>query len=518
MDPISSRGRARGANRESAFLRNPTCRVCQAVGTNRTLETVAGDPRRDMDNAYSSSESSRTATTARPRWRTLVRSLRFKASVLVVLILAVATSISSTLTTQVLGQVFYENEYARTREWAQSLAISTAEAIQARDAESLGLTVQDLIKSNSVAYVVFSDAAGEVLVSGEVKAGLLQSVVSADGQTLSLKTMNVPRLVWNKELGLACSEVSVPVLSKSTIRPTGTSGRAIVGYLHLAVDVTATKKQLELVNRRVRQIAMVMLLLTVPCSVLVARRVVAPLKELSETACAIARGSTDARAHINTEDEIGDLAQSFNTMADRLTKSQMELLELNAELEERVEQRTRELQELAARDPLTGLYNRRHFSEVIAREYAAAERYDADLTCLMVDLDRFKETNDRFGHRTGDEVLAIMAHVISTELRGSDVAARFGGDEYIILLPQTSAASATVLVDRITNRFKEEVTRKFPDAPVGVSIGVASLRTTRAASAEALIHEADVALYSVKASRKSGALRDKRPRPARSRT
>jgi len=250
----------------------------------------------------------------------------------------------------------------------------------------------------------------------------------------------------------------------------------------------------------------------------VTRRVVAPLKELAQTACAIAKGSTDARAHIHTEDEIGDLAQSFNTMADRLTESRMELLELNAELEGRVEQRTRELQELAARDPLTGLYNRRHFGEVIAREFAAAERYDADLACLMLDLDRFKETNDRFGHRTGDEVLAIMAQVIGTELRGSDVAARFGGDEYIILLPQTSAASAAVLVDRIADRFKEEVSRKFPDAPVGVSIGVASLRTTRASSAEALIHEADVALYTVKDARKSGLLRDKRPRPARPRS
>lgn len=471
-----------------------------------------------MDDASTSLERNEAQPGTRSQWRMFIRSLRFKAFVLIVLILAVVTSISSTLTTRVTGQVFYENEYARTREWAQSLAISTAEAVQAQDQQSLGLTVQDLIKTNSVAYVVFSDAAGEVLVSGEVKSGLLQSVLSPDGQTLNLKAMNVPQLVWNKELGLACSEVSVPVLSKSTIRPTGTSGRAIVGYLHLAIDVTATKAQLEQVSRRVRQIALFMVLLAVPCSIFVTRRVVAPLKELAQTACAIAKGSTDARAHIHTEDEIGDLAQSFNTMADRLTESRMELLELNAELEGRVEQRTRELQELAARDPLTGLYNRRHFGEVIAREFAAAERYDADLACLMLDLDRFKETNDRFGHRTGDEVLAIMAQVIGTELRGSDVAARFGGDEYIILLPQTSAASAAVLVDRIADRFKEEVSRKFPDAPVGVSIGVASLRTTRASSAEALIHEADVALYTVKDARKSGLLRDKRPRPARPRS
>jgi diguanylate cyclase (GGDEF)-like protein len=437
-----------------------------------------------------------------PRWRLAVHSLRFKAFLLIVFLLVFVTGVSSTLTTQVTRQVFYDAEYGRTREWAQSLAIGTAEAVRERDRESLGQTVQDLIKTNAVAYVVFSDAGGEVLVSGETKAGLLRSVLSPDGESLILKSMNAPEIVWSEDPKTACAQVSVPVLAPATIRPSGTSARPIVGYLHLAVDVTATTRQLEQLGDRIQHIALAMLLLAVPCSIFVSRRVIAPLRELARTACAISRGSTDARAHILSEDEIGDLARSFNTMADRLTESRMELLELNAELEDRVQQRTRELEELAARDPLTGLYNRRHFGEVITREFAAAERYDADLTCLMLDLDRFKETNDRFGHRTGDEVLSIMAHVIASELRGSDVAARFGGDEFIVLLPQTSAASAAILVDRITERFKEEVRRKFADVPVDASIGVASLRTTRAPSAEALIHEADVALYAAKEARK----------------
>src|SRR5690606_32093171 len=103
--------------------------------------------------------------------------------------------------------------------------------------------------------------------------------------------------------------------------------------------------------------------------------------------------------------EIGQLARSFNQMAERVTESQLELLKLNAELEERVRQRTQELAELASRDPLTGLYNRRHFGEVMTREFAAAERYGDDLTCLMFDVDHFKTINDQFGHRTGDAIL-----------------------------------------------------------------------------------------------------------------
>jgi len=442
------------------------------------------------------------ASGSTPRWRVAARSLRFKAFLLIVLLLVLVTGVSTTLTTRVTNQVLYDNEYGRTREWAQSLAISTADAVGARDRESLGRTVQDLIKTDAVAFVVFADAGGQVIVSGESTAGLARSVLSPDGESLNLKSTNVPEMVYTDDPKMACAQVSVPVFASATIRPSGTSARPIVGYLHLAIDVTATVQRIEHVGARIRHIALALLLLAIPCSVFLSRRVIAPLRELARTACAISRGSTDARAHIHSDDEIGNLAQSFNTMADRLTESRMELLELNAELEDRVQQRNRELEELAARDPLTGLYNRRHFGEVIAREFAAAERYDADLTCLMLDLDRFKETNDRFGHRTGDEVLASMAHVIAGELRGSDVAARFGGDEFIVLLPQTSAASAAVLVERITERFREEVLRRFPDVPADASIGVASLRTTRAPSAEALIHEADVALYAAKEARR----------------
>lgn len=157
----------------------------------------------------------------------------------------------------------------------------------------------------------------------------------------------------------------------------------------------------------------------------------------------------------------------------------MELLKLNAELEERVQQRTQDLEDLAARDPLTGLYNRRYFGEVITREFAAAERYGEDLTCLMFDLDHFKLINDRFGHRTGDGILITLGSAIAGELRGSDVAARFGGDEFILLLPKTPAAAASRLADRIVAAFMDQVSDAHPGVNPTLSIGVASLRTTR---------------------------------------
>jgi diguanylate cyclase (GGDEF)-like protein len=241
-------------------------------------------------------------------------------------------------------------------------------------------------------------------------------------------------------------------------------------------------------------------LLVVPISLMITRHVISPLNELARTARAIADGAKDTRAHVASRNEIGEVAEALNMMADRVTASNQELMDLNADLEQRVTDRTRELEELASRDPLTGLYNRRHFGEVITREFASAERYDADLTCIMFDVDHFKETNDRFGHRTGDGVLTLLAEAISCELRESDVAARFGGDEFILLLPQTSARSASSLADRIVSRFSHGLKQTFPDVPATLSIGVASLRATHAPSSEALIHEADVALYTAKES------------------
>jgi diguanylate cyclase (GGDEF)-like protein len=173
------------------------------------------------------------------------------------------------------------------------------------------------------------------------------------------------------------------------------------------------------------------------------------------------------------------------------------------------------LKELATKDPLTGLYNRRHFSEVMSHEFAAAERYDQDMTVLMLDLDYFKQINDQHGHAAGDEVLHALADAIKGSLRESDVGARFGGDEFILLLPQTSSHSASALANRVVNLYKQKMERAFPYLPASVSIGAASLRHTRATSWENLIHEADVAMYNTKqAGRKSRDQLASTPAPA----
>jgi diguanylate cyclase (GGDEF)-like protein len=114
-----------------------------------------------------------------------------------------------------------------------------------------------------------------------------------------------------------------------------------------------------------------------------------------------------------------------------------------------VDQARRQVEKLAITDPLTGLYNRRHLSERIRDEFVRMRRYPRSLSLALVDLDGFKQVNDRFGHEAGDRVLVTVAQRLRTGLREVDIVARFGGDEFVVLLPETSAAQACMVSGRI---------------------------------------------------------------------
>jgi two-component system, cell cycle response regulator len=157
------------------------------------------------------------------------------------------------------------------------------------------------------------------------------------------------------------------------------------------------------------------------------------------------------------------------------------------------------LQQMAATDPLTGLYNRRHFGEVLERCFAEAVRYNQDLACIMCDLDGYKRLNDTLGHQFGDKVLQITAKVISWNLRVMDVAARYGGDEFVILLPHASAELATTVGERIHTQFTMHMKTLIPpELPLTISMGIASVQHNRPTNSDLLVALADEALYDAK--------------------
>ena len=151
------------------------------------------------------------------------------------------------------------------------------------------------------------------------------------------------------------------------------------------------------------------------------------------------------------------------------------LLAWNRKLEEQVKARTRDLEVLAMGDGLTGLYNRRHAFELLEREMGAAARYGRRLSILMADVDDFKDINDTFGHRAGDSVLADVARAIRSSLRTSDFAGRYGGEEFLVVLPETAEDGARVLAERIRQSVAGAGSPGGVTRRVTLSIGVASL-------------------------------------------
>jgi diguanylate cyclase (GGDEF)-like protein len=166
---------------------------------------------------------------------------------------------------------------------------------------------------------------------------------------------------------------------------------------------------------------------------------------------------------------------------------------------DRLEQALYELREQAITDPLTGLFNRRYLREFLQREWIRSKRRESSLAVIMIDLDYFKRINDAFGHEAGDLVLAEIAALLKTQIRGSDIACRYGGEEFALVLPDVTLEG----VQRRAEAIRAAVMRldlKYRDKPLGritASLGIA-LFPEHAEDPDSLLRASDEALYEAK--------------------
>ena len=175
-----------------------------------------------------------------------------------------------------------------------------------------------------------------------------------------------------------------------------------------------------------------------------------------------------------------------------LEKALAEVRDKNLQLEKSLKR----VEEVAATDPLTGLYNRRHFGKLLEQLFSESQRYEKDLSCVMIDLDGYKQINDAYGHQIGDQLLIAAGKVIMANLRKMDVAARYGGDEFVLLLPHASAEEAAGVASRIRDEFRQASTIVLRrNEPATMSVGIGSARGDEPASTDQLIAGADSALY-----------------------
>ena len=237
------------------------------------------------------------------------------------------------------------------------------------------------------------------------------------------------------------------------------------------------------------------------------RLLVAPVQRLTRDAQRFAGGDLKTRTDVRTTDETGMLGTAFNDMAARIEH-------YTRGLEDEIRARTHEIEEanrqlaianatlqgLATTDGLTGLFNYRHFMATLSSEVQRSRRVHRPVSMLMVDVDHFKDFNDRNGHPAGDETLRQIARHVQSRLRRTDVPCRYGGEEFAVILVDTGEEDALRVAEELRDLIERSVFPGEATQPGGrltVSVGVATF-PDEATGPDELVRAADKALYKAK--------------------
>ena len=229
-------------------------------------------------------------------------------------------------------------------------------------------------------------------------------------------------------------------------------------------------------------------------SLLFIKRVTSSIDDLVDFASEIGHDNLDKRIEVSSNDEIGKLAEVFNKMLTNIKETTASKEELTNEISKR-EIVEKELIHLSTVDELTTLYNRRAFNDYLKKFKEQSIRYNQPLSIAMIDIDYFKKINDSYGHSTGDQILISLTDMMLKTIRESDILSRWGGDEFLLLMPNIRAKEAHNVLERIRDMVEK---KNFTNGiKLTISIGISQIKDSD--TLDELIDRADAAQYKAKA-------------------
>ena len=352
-------------------------------------------------------------------------------------------------------------------------------------AELLHAYFDNVVSSkNNVDYVQLIEADGRVRVSSSLGSSARNPAPLSPGWILNLDNKvkldrNAVPVPWTEGGGVDVFIALLPHAERASIEE-------IQNARHLRIGINFDALVRYEVPRIIWHMAVFTLIATI---VLIGALVVAidimlrPLRELHKGFQAVAKGNFDYHVSVMSRDELGRLAQAFNATSARLRAA------------------FQQIEQLAAHDPLTLLPNRRLFDVRIAAEAARSRRYGHPFGLIVMDLDKFKDINDRYGHPAGDEVLRMVARTIEANMRETDMPARIGGEEFAALLPETDPSDVLAVAEKLRQAVSQCVLPQKAGLPEGLRVTLSAGIACSAGhlvTPEAMMAAADAALYKSK--------------------
>ncbi len=411
-----------------------------------------------------------------PRWLRL--GVRQKIALVLASTLLVTLTVSTVLTLRAQKAQILEETHRRGVELSQLIAQNLAYSVVGYNYTAIELIAREMLKNDDIDYV---------------------RVASAKGNTMA-------------EVGSPQDPGPNRVTFTQNIR----INNEIVGELYLGLSTKRIVKQLEVQQEAsfARQFLVILTIMAVEFLAL-SYIIVRPMGIIARALSAGANsGSAPQRIPITSKDEFGELAVQFNSLhgelddAHRKLQSRVDLA--NEELKtaneqlllhaEELKQVNRDLQHLSVTDPLTGLYNRRHFEKLMENEVALSIRNDETNSIILIDIDNFKKVNTEHGHTAGDELLRAVADIINARLRKTDVACRYGGDEFFVLCRRATIANAVAVADELQHAVTDTALKvDTGEIPITLSMGVATIPGTQPVrTADEFFRCADLALSECK--------------------